>query len=672
MLIYLEDGDTVSLRDMFVDVGFNVSDGKLRGADNAVDKFKKNVLGANRYTNKFESSLGKTGRQLDRFKSKTKSAGDGAKNFGRKVLGIATAYVGIKSLTNKFNEWTEAATDQIIAEKKLGSVMKNTKGVTNEQIQGIKNYASKLQGLGVIGDEVALSGVQQLATYQLQSKTLKTLMPGMEDLLAQQKGLNASQQDAVNVGNMVGKVMSGQVGALSRAGINFTKAQEKILKFGSEEEKAATLAEVLKMNVGGVNKSLRETDSGKIKSAANAFGDMEEELGKKVLPLQGRFAAWFETKIPGIQRTLSKFLDLGIEKFDTLTFFVDEKAIPAFKDLASFFKSDVNPRFIEIGGLVKEIADDFMPSLNSSTGNLKEELGFLVTGGLDLTITALTWIKDNSTAVERTVYALAGAWAVQRGILIVLNGAQLVHNGFIMAGAIASGAETAAIYGLIAAEKIQLVWTQGVTAAQWLFNAAMTANPIGVVVVAIGALGAAIYGLIKHWDKVTGAISKAWNWLTKWNKTKADKKTVEVDTKNSRDGYSTSAETKNNNSYRGIRGVGYNASGTDNWRGGWTWVGEKGRELVNLPRGSQILSNSRSENLVRSAFRGGSKANDSTAKTNISNSTTRNAPKITYAPVFKISGNTDSAILQKIEKKSKEVFEQLMKENFHAIALEVE
>lgn len=37
-------------------------------------------------------------------------------------------------------------------------------------------------------------------------------------------------------------------------------------------------------------------------------------------------------------------------------------------------------------------------------------------------------------------------------------------------------------------------------------------------------------------------------------------------------------------------GVGANAGGTDNWRGGWTWVGEQGPELVNLPGGSRVLS----------------------------------------------------------------------------------
>lgn len=35
--------------------------------------------------------------------------------------------------------------------------------------------------------------------------------------------------------------------------------------------------------------------------------------------------------------------------------------------------------------------------------------------------------------------------------------------------------------------------------------------------------------------------------------------------------------------------VGENAGGTSNWRGGLSWVGEEGPELVNLPRGSQVF-----------------------------------------------------------------------------------
>lgn len=44
--------------------------------------------------------------------------------------------------------------------------------------------------------------------------------------------------------------------------------------------------------------------------------------------------------------------------------------------------------------------------------------------------------------------------------------------------------------------------------------------------------------------------------------------------------------------------AGRNASGTESWRGGLTWVGEAGPELVALPRGSQIYSNQESRQMA--------------------------------------------------------------------------
>lgn len=44
------------------------------------------------------------------------------------------------------------------------------------------------------------------------------------------------------------------------------------------------------------------------------------------------------------------------------------------------------------------------------------------------------------------------------------------------------------------------MWTKTVTAAQWLWNAAMTANPIGLLVVAIGALIGLVVLAISKWD----------------------------------------------------------------------------------------------------------------------------------------------------------------------------
>ncbi|MFS0791215.1 phage tail length tape measure family protein [Brevundimonas phoenicis] len=53
---------------------------------------------------------------------------------------------------------------------------------------------------------------------------------------------------------------------------------------------------------------------------------------------------------------------------------------------------------------------------------------------------------------------------------------------------------------------------------------------------------------------------------------------------------------------------GRNAEGTDFWTGGPTWVGERGPELLDLPRGSRITENARSMDLMRRASGGAGQA----------------------------------------------------------------
>lgn len=43
--------------------------------------------------------------------------------------------------------------------------------------------------------------------------------------------------------------------------------------------------------------------------------------------------------------------------------------------------------------------------------------------------------------------------------------------------------------------------------------------------------------------------------------------------------------------------IGNNAAGTTNWRGGWSWVGENGPELINLPQGSTVKTAQESRNV---------------------------------------------------------------------------
>jgi hypothetical protein len=57
----------------------------------------------------------------------------------------------------------------------------------------------------------------------------------------------------------------------------------------------------------------------------------------------------------------------------------------------------------------------------------------------------------------------------------------------------------------------QTIATNAQTIAQWAWNAAMAANPIGLIILAVAALAAGVYLLIKNWDKVKEFFAKLWD-----------------------------------------------------------------------------------------------------------------------------------------------------------------
>ncbi|GAB3886124.1 phage tail tape measure protein [Spirosoma agri] len=69
---------------------------------------------------------------------------------------------------------------------------------------------------------------------------------------------------------------------------------------------------------------------------------------------------------------------------------------------------------------------------------------------------------------------------------------------------------TATSIGHAAAEKARLVWTNSATAAQWLLNTAMTANPIGAVVAVIALLVAGLTAIYNNSTTVRGMLSGLW------------------------------------------------------------------------------------------------------------------------------------------------------------------
>ena len=233
-------------------------------------------------------------RSITEGKSAATTLGSKIKQFVGMYLGVQ----GIKMAVNFVGDTTSLQNVQTEAETKLGAVMRQRMGATPEMIQSIKDLTSAQQQLGVVGDEVQLSGAQQLSTFLTTDTALSTLIPAMNNLAVQQNGVNVSSQDMVNIGNMMGKVMQGQVGALTRVGVTFDAAQEKALKYGNEQERAATLAEVITNNVSEMNSIMAATPQGQIQQMANTWGDIKEVVGGKLYPAVMSFFTAVNTNMP--------------------------------------------------------------------------------------------------------------------------------------------------------------------------------------------------------------------------------------------------------------------------------------------------------------------------------------------------------------------------------------
>lgn len=168
------------------------------------------------------------------------------------------------------------------ANTQLTTVMRQRMDATEEDIKKVNEVIGAQSKLGVIGGTIQKTGAQQIATFLKEKGTLEQLIPAMNDLLAQQKGLNATQEDARSVANLMGKAMTGQTSALRRVGITFSEAQENIMKYGTEQQRAAMLAQIITDNVGHMNAQLGKTDAGQLKQTEMQFAAIKVQIGELV------------------------------------------------------------------------------------------------------------------------------------------------------------------------------------------------------------------------------------------------------------------------------------------------------------------------------------------------------------------------------------------------------
>ncbi|WP_049948035.1 hypothetical protein [Enterocloster clostridioformis] len=273
----------------------------------ALQSAREELARVNVSVDQMERSIQMAGQSQDKFNKKMQDGNGIANGLGMKIKQFVGAYAGIQGIRMAVNFVSDTISLQNVqneAETKLESIMRQRMGASPAEIQSVKALTAAQQGLGVVGDEVQLSGAQQLATFLSSTDALNTLIPAMNNLAVQQNGVNVSTQDAIGIGNMMGKVMQGQVSALTRVGVTFDAAQEKILKYGNEQERAATLAEVITNNVSNMNAIMAATPQGQIQQMANTWGDIKETVGAKLYPAVMSFFTALNSNMPQAEKFL--------------------------------------------------------------------------------------------------------------------------------------------------------------------------------------------------------------------------------------------------------------------------------------------------------------------------------------------------------------------------------
>lgn len=294
--------------------------------------------------------------------------------------------------------------------------MQNTMDARLEDTESIEALISSQEKLGVVSKTAQLGGARELSTYLTKKETLEKLIPVMNDMIAQQYGINASQESAANIATMLGKVMDGQTEALSRYGYKFDEAQEKILKYGTEEKRCAVLTEVVTSSIGGMNEALGQTDAGKRAQLSAALENTQVRIGEIANEIKLSFA-------PMLSEIGSKAYDVGDSFGELVESIISgdddlSEEISNFKETVKILITEISnqmPAFLELGGqIISAIGEGLWAAIEPFAAQIAG-WGLVIVGAI---IALGPPLAAAISAVIAAVSSAIAAWPVTLGIAL--------------------------------------------------------------------------------------------------------------------------------------------------------------------------------------------------------------------------------------------------------------
>lgn len=242
-------------------------------------KVKLNNLGVEtnkdtKATKDLNEELGKTGKKadeaakaIDKTAKKQKNLGDyinaaKTKITGTTIAGVA-ATVAVKKTIDALNDCEAAYKTQIKAEQALQTAAQNNPYLNNESVYALRNFASELQSVSEIGDEVSLQVMSQLAATGRTESEIMQIMTAAADMAA------VTGQDIGTVAQQLNATFNGNAGTLGRQISAINNLTKEELENGKAIELVAKQYKGAAKDTADVNVQL-----------SNAWGDFKENIGR--------------------------------------------------------------------------------------------------------------------------------------------------------------------------------------------------------------------------------------------------------------------------------------------------------------------------------------------------------------------------------------------------------
>ena len=483
----------------------------------------------------------KTEQQLANVGTKLKSFAKGAA-----LAGIALVGVGIGVATKQFLDYDAAVTGATAKFKDLditsvdykdnlkavGKVARDVAAITEFNAVDTAGALDKMAMAGLTSKQsmALLAGTTNLATaagadlttaVDIATDALGAFGLMTEDEKALEGNLNRLSDVMAKTTNMFNTDISGFFESAKMGAATFTSTGQSLEDFSAMVGVMASSG--IKGSESGTQlRNMMLSLASPSKTAAMAL----DRMGIKTTDAQGNFLniidilAQFEKGMKGMgdaekaaaltdifgKRTVTGVTLLLAEGTEGLKRYSKElqNAGGTAANVAAAMRGSLANRIEVLKSALTELGFKFVDAFASKGGKAIENLTATITNFDPASI--IDFLTTAFTVISKIVGVL---WKM-RIIIISLAIAWSVYKVAMIAAVVISN-----IMGMVQAVQALMSAQQGMNVVLAIFNVLLTANPVGVIIVAIAALIAIIILCVKHWDDITAAMARCWDWVKK-------------------------------------------------------------------------------------------------------------------------------------------------------------